>query len=142
MNYRMIIHVLGYVLLIIAVLMLLPLIAGLFFRENILNFLITSLLTAILGVIMLLIRPKKQDLYARDGFAIVGVAHAVFLAQDVCVHVMARHGIGGADAVEEGERLLFGLDMRHLPDEAGLLLLVLGLRRALYGLVGFHEAIV
>ena len=60
MNYRMIIHVLGYVLLIIAVLMLLPLIAGLFFRENILNFLITSLLTAILGVIMLLIRPKKR----------------------------------------------------------------------------------
>ena len=73
MNYRMIIHVLGYVLLIIAVLMMLPLITGLFFHENILNFLITALLTAILGIVMLMIRPKKQELFARDGFAIVGV---------------------------------------------------------------------
>ena len=73
MNYRMIAHVLGYVLLIIAVLMLLPLIAGLFFHENILNFVITALLTAILGIILLLVKPKKQDLFARDGFAIVGI---------------------------------------------------------------------
>ena len=52
MNYRMICRVLGYVLLIIAALMLLPLIAGLWFRENVLNFVITIGCTALLGFVM------------------------------------------------------------------------------------------
>ena len=62
MNYRMISRVLGYVLLIIAALMLLPLIAGLCYRENVLNFVITIGCTATLGFIMTkkrLLLPKK-----------------------------------------------------------------------------------
>lgn len=74
MNYRMISRVLGYVLLIIAALMLLPLVAGLWYRENVLNFVITIACTAALGFIMTRVRPKRQELFAREGFAIVGIS--------------------------------------------------------------------
>ena len=49
MNYRMIARVLGWILLIYAGLLLLPLIAGLWYRENVLNFIITIGVTAALG---------------------------------------------------------------------------------------------
>ncbi len=74
MNYRMISRVLGYVLLIIAALMLLPLIAGLCYRENVLNFVITIGCTATLGFIMTRVKPRSQALFAREGFAIVGIS--------------------------------------------------------------------
>ena len=74
MNYRMISRVLGYVLLIIAALMLLPLITGLWYRENVLNFVITIICTAVPGFIMTRVRPKTQELFAREGFAIVGIS--------------------------------------------------------------------
>ena len=74
MNYRMISRVLGYVLLIIAALMLLPLITGLWYRENILNFVITIICTAVPGFIMTRVKPKTQELFAREGFAIVGIS--------------------------------------------------------------------
>ncbi|MBQ6371644.1 MAG: TrkH family potassium uptake protein, partial [Oscillospiraceae bacterium] len=68
----MICRVLGYVLLIISALMLLPMIAGLCYRENVLNFVITIGCTAALGFIMTRVKPKSTDLFAREGFAIVG----------------------------------------------------------------------
>ena len=74
MNYRMISRVLGYVLLIIAALMLLPLITGLCYRENVLNFVITIGCTAALGFIMTRVKPRSQALFAREGFAIVGIS--------------------------------------------------------------------
>lgn len=74
MNYRMICRVLGYVLLITAALMLLPLIVGLVYGESVVNFIITILLTASIGGIFISVKPKKQDLFARDGFAIVGAS--------------------------------------------------------------------
>lgn len=77
MNYRMICKVLGNVLIITAALMFLPLIAGLVYGENVFNFIITILLTAGLGCALISIKPKKQDLFARDGFAIVGASWIV-----------------------------------------------------------------
>ena len=74
MNYRMICRVLGYVLLIISALMLLPLIAGLWYRENVLNFVITIGCTAALGFLMSRVKPASQDMFAREGFAIVGIS--------------------------------------------------------------------
>ena len=73
MNYRMICRVLGLILLALAGLMLLPLIAGLCFRENVLNFVLTIAISAALGGLMLLPRPRSRSLVARDGFVIVGL---------------------------------------------------------------------
>lgn len=73
MNYRMIARVLGWILLIYAALMLIPLAAGLWYRENVLNFIYTMALTAALGSLLLLPKPKTSSLVARDGFVIVGL---------------------------------------------------------------------
>ena len=73
MNYRMIARVLGWILLIYAALMLLPLIAGLWYHESVLNFILTMGLTAGLGAMLLLPRPRSNSLVARDGFVIVGL---------------------------------------------------------------------
>ena len=74
MNYRMIGRVLGLILLIYAALLLLPLIAGLCFQESPAPFLVTMAAAAVPGGLLLLLsKPKKNSLVARDGFVIVGL---------------------------------------------------------------------
>ncbi len=73
MNYRMIARVLGWILLIYAGLMLLPLIAGLWYRQSVLNFIVSIAVTGALGGLLLLPKPKSNSLVARDGFVIVGI---------------------------------------------------------------------
>ena len=74
MNYRMIAFILGRVLLILAALMLLPLVAALVYGESVLPFVVTILLTALCGGVLLLIRPKTREIYAREGFSCVGLS--------------------------------------------------------------------
>ena len=74
MNYRMIARILGMVLLILAALLALPLIAGLCYGENVLNFAVTIAATAALGGIFMLFKPKNRDIYAREGFTAVGLS--------------------------------------------------------------------
>ena len=73
MNYRMICRVLGLILLIYAGLLLLPMIAGLVYGESVLNFLATIGISAALGLLLLIPRPRTGSLVARDGFVIVGL---------------------------------------------------------------------
>lgn len=73
MNYRMICRVLGAILLCLAGLLLLPLAAGLCYGENVLNFVISIAVAASAGVLLRLLRPRDNRLFARDGFAIVGL---------------------------------------------------------------------
>ena len=74
MNYRMIAFILGRVLLILAALMLLPLVTALVCGESVLPFVVTILLTALCGGVLLLIRPKTREIYAREGFSCVGLS--------------------------------------------------------------------
>ncbi len=73
MNYRMIFKVLGLILLCLAGLMFLPLIAGLCYGENVLNFVITIGVTALCGLIFSRIKPRSTGIFAREGFVIVGM---------------------------------------------------------------------
>ena len=74
MNYRMIARILGMVLLILAALLVLPLIAGLYYGENVLNFAVTIAVAAALGGFFMLFKPKNRDIYAREGFTAVGLS--------------------------------------------------------------------
>ena len=74
MNLRMIAYILGRVFLIMAALLLLPFVTGLVYHENVLPFAVTIALTAAVGGVLLLIRPKTHDIYAREGFAAVGLS--------------------------------------------------------------------
>ena len=73
MNTRMISRVLGLILLVLAALMLLPLVAGLCYGENVLNFVLPIGITAALGFVLTRFKPVSKDLFARDGFVIVGL---------------------------------------------------------------------
>ncbi len=73
MNRRMVARILGQVMLVYAALMFLPLIAGLFYRENVLNFLLSIAITAAFGGLLLLFKPKSRQVFAKDGFVMVGL---------------------------------------------------------------------
>ena len=73
MNTRMICRVLGWILLILAGLLLLPLLVGLIYRESVLHFLISAALAAAAGFLLTRIRPQTTAIYAREGFVIVGL---------------------------------------------------------------------
>ena len=74
MNARMIARILGTVLLIFAALMLFPLIAGLCYGENVMNFVISIAATGAAGGILLLFKPRTSAISSRDGYAAVGLA--------------------------------------------------------------------
>ena len=67
-------YVIGRILLTEAVLLLLPMITALCYRESPVPFLIPMLLLAAVGSAMGLRKPKKTALFARDGFAVVALA--------------------------------------------------------------------
>lgn len=72
MNYRIISRTLGLVLGIEAALMLLPAAVALYYHEEMFAWIVTLAVTAACAGILLLFKPKKRALYAREGF--VGVA--------------------------------------------------------------------
>ena len=74
MNIRMIAQILGKVLFTIAVLLLLPAIVALLYRESPFPFLITVLISAALGGLLSLLKPRNTKIYAREGFVCVGLS--------------------------------------------------------------------
>ncbi len=78
MNARMIARILGLVLLITAALLLLPLLTALVYHESALPFALTAALAAALGApLAFCSRPRSTELYAREGFAAVGLVWIV-----------------------------------------------------------------
>lgn len=74
MNGRMIGHTVGYVMCADAGLLLIPMLIALYMGENFTAFLYPALAAAVLGGLLLLLRPASKAMYARDGFAIVSLS--------------------------------------------------------------------
>ena len=74
MNYRVVLNILGKVLLAEAILLLLPLISALVYRESALPFLYTMLPLLVLGGVLNHIKPVRSDFFAREGFVTVGLS--------------------------------------------------------------------
>ena len=74
MNYRVVLNILGKVLVVEAILLLLPVTAALWYDESIQPFLYTMLPLLILGGVLNHIQPKSNDLFAREGFVVVGLS--------------------------------------------------------------------
>ena len=78
MNYKIILHTLGWVLAFEAVCLLLPLICAAYYNEpyiSMLAFCIFICLAA--GVLLMCIRPKNKAMYAKEGFIIVAMSWIV-----------------------------------------------------------------
>ena len=75
MNYRKIFHYLGIILLVEALLMILPVIIGLLYRERIVwCFLVTMALLGAVGFLFYRRKPSKNSLYSKEGYVIVALA--------------------------------------------------------------------
>ena len=75
MNYRMIAHTLGWLLLFEGAFLLVPLIASVAFADGALLAFLWSMAACLsASAILLLVRPKNTDLRARDGFVIVSLS--------------------------------------------------------------------
>ena len=80
MNYRVVSNILGKVLVTEAILLLLPMTAAICYRESALPFLWTMLPLLIIGGALSTVKPKNSDLFAREGFVIVGLSWVLMSA--------------------------------------------------------------
>ena len=79
MNIKAIIYVLGWVFNCEGVLMLLPFIVSLIYRESQgMAFLAVSALCLILGMLLISKKPKNMTIYAKEGFVTVAFSWIVF----------------------------------------------------------------
>ena len=75
MNKKMILFTLGKLLKVEAVLLLLPLLVSLIYREKIaIVYAAVSALVFIVGLLLSWKKPKNRNIYAKEGFFIVGVS--------------------------------------------------------------------
>ena len=76
MNYRMILFLLGYVLLLIGGFLLLPIIVALIYGDGgLMSLCLTALICAAAGGAMMLLRPRiNRTMHAREGFVMVSLA--------------------------------------------------------------------
>ena len=74
MNYQMIGFVIGRILLTEAALLMLPMAVALVYGEAAAPFLLPALLLALIGLVLGRRQPRRSNLYARDGFAVVALA--------------------------------------------------------------------
>lgn len=75
MNYRLVTHIMGKILLLEAALMIPSVIVSLLYKEGDTQaFLIAIGLLSVLGILLLLVKPKKNKLFERDGMMIVSLS--------------------------------------------------------------------
>ena len=78
MNGRMLARILGTVILLLAGFLLLPLVTGLIYGESVWAFVLTIAICIALGLLLLLcFKPRSGEIFARDGFAAVGLVWIV-----------------------------------------------------------------
>ena len=80
MNYQMIGFVIGRILLTEAALLMLPMAVALVYGEAAAPFLLPALLLALIGLVLGRRQPRRSNLYARDGFAVVALAWVLMSA--------------------------------------------------------------
>ena len=75
MNYRMIKNIIGWILIFEAIFMPVPLVTAIIYRETaVWAFVISILICAFIGGIMILGKPRDTTLYSREGYVIVALS--------------------------------------------------------------------
>lgn len=102
MNYQILFYVLGWVMNFQAVFLLLPGIVALVYKESSgWYFLITAVVTGIIGVVLTVKKPKNNQFHAREGFVLVALSWIIISlisAIPLCISGAIPHYI---DAVFE-----------------------------------------
>lgn len=81
MNYRVVFYIIGWILKIEALLLLLPAFVGLIYREGTgWSFLVTAAICAGIGFLMSMKKPENRQVYAKEGYSIVGLTWLIMSA--------------------------------------------------------------
>ncbi len=103
MNYRIITRIIGRILCVEAAFMLPALVLSLCLHERgaALSLLVTIAACAVIGVLLALVKPKREGFYARDGFVTVGLAWIVVSLFGAMPFFLSREIPNFMDAVFE-----------------------------------------
>lgn len=83
MNYKAVFNTIGQILKIVAVILIVPLVVAIIYREEISNmliFLCVSVFSAVLGFTLSKIKPGEAKLHARDGLVATGLSWIIMSA--------------------------------------------------------------
>ena len=84
MNLQIIFYIVGYILRIEGLLMLLPALTGLIYREKeAIAYLICAVIIVLIGILITIRKPKNQEFYANEGFTSVALSW-IFLSLFGC----------------------------------------------------------
>ncbi len=79
MNYRKVFALVGRMMLANALLMMAPLLVSLLYNDGqVMSFVYSILISLVLGIIGYAARPKKRDIYAREGMIVVALTWILF----------------------------------------------------------------
>ena len=102
MNYRMILYLLGWVLNIQGLCFLLPVLVGLFYGEAQWQYYaLMALLCVVLGVLMVLKKPKRTVFYMKEGFVTVALSWLVMSLTGAAPFTLSKEIPHYLDAVVE-----------------------------------------
>lgn len=101
-NWKMLIRVIGWLLLIEAVFMVFPLVLTIIFNESYMPFVVSIALTLFAGVIATTcVRPKRFDMGKREGFLLTGMVWVVFSFFGMIPFMLCRSPLNVSDAFFE-----------------------------------------
>ncbi len=102
MNYKMVLSVLGKAMLIEATLLLVPLLVGVYFGENLyMSFVIPMAGLFVVGIPLSFLKSKDKAIYAKEGFIIVALAWVVLSLVGCLPFIISGEIPGFADALFE-----------------------------------------
>ena len=147
MNYKKLGQILGKIIILEGFLMIFPLIVSLIYKEDIrhiMAFVIPIILLFIIGFLLQLLKPKRNNLYQKEGFALtalVWIIMALFGAipfvvsgdipnyVDACFEIMSGFSTTGASIIDDitkiSHSILFWRSFSHWIGGMGILVFVL-----------------
>lgn len=81
MNRRMIFYILGQISKILSLLLLLPALVSVLYREDaVYSFLISAVIAAVIGLLLTIKKPSETRIYAKEGFVVTALAWIIVSA--------------------------------------------------------------
>ena len=144
MNYKKLGKILGKIMILEAILMIAPLVVSLIYKESLRNniaFIIPIIILTIIGFSLQSLKPKRNDLYQKEGFALTALVWIImtlfgaipFVINgdipnyiDACFEIMSGFTTTGASIVEDitalSQSTLFSRSFSHWIGGMGILL--------------------
>lgn len=101
MNYSVIFYIMGWILNFEAVFMILPCIVALIYKEPAGCYLLTMALCLLMGIPLVLKKPKNQIFYTAEGFVTVSLSWVVLSVMGAVPFLLSGHILNPMDALFE-----------------------------------------